>query len=135
MRNIRTSIFISLLGVFLLCGCKEKKTTGFEYLEHLVEEINIQSDKTFANGTILEKCEYKQGDSVFVFHVKVLDNRFDNVDGDSLKNSIAADLSSQKMHKLTNTLAKNAIGIKYIFEQNEKEIAIEFTPSELLKQK
>lgn len=58
MRNIRTSIFISLLGVFLLCGCKEKKTTGFEYLEHLVEEINTQSDKTFANGTILEKCEY-----------------------------------------------------------------------------
>ena len=135
MRNIRTSIFISLLGVFLLCGCKEKKTTGFEYLEHLVEEINTQSDKTFDNGTILEKCEYQQGDRVFVFQVKVPDNRFDNVDGDSLKNSIAADLSSQKMHKLTNTLAKNAIGIKYIFEQNEKEIAIEFTLPELLKQK
>lgn len=135
MRNIRTFIFISFLGISLLCCCKEKKATSFEYLEHLVEEINTQSDKTFANGTILEKCEYKQGDSVFVFHVKVPDNRFDNVDGDSLKNSIAADLSSQKMHKLTNTLAKNAIGIKYIFEQNEKEIAIEFTPSELLKQK
>lgn len=133
MRNLLTFIFIYLFGVVLFCGCKEKKATGFEYLEHLVEEINNQSDKTFANGTILERCEYKQGDSVFVFHVKVPDNRFDNVDGDSLKNSIAVDLSSQKMYKLRNTLAKNAVGIKYIFEQNEKEIIIEFTPSELLR--
>ncbi len=135
MRNIRTFIFIYLLGATIFCGCKEKKATGFGYLEHLVEEINTQTDKTFDNGTILEKCEYKQGDSVFVFHVKVPDHRFSNVDGDSLKSSIAADLSSQKMHKLTSTLAKNAIGIKYIFEQDEKEITIEFTPSELQKQK
>ena len=130
MKNFLTFVVISFVSAALFCGCKEKKTTGSDFLQHLVEEINNQADKTFANGTVLDSCEYKQGDSVFVFHVKVPDKRFDKVDGESLKNSVAAELSSKKMHKLTSTLAKHAIGIKYIFEQEDKEVVIEFAPSE-----
>ena len=130
MKKFLTFVVVSFVSAALFCGCKEKKATGSEFLQHLVEEINNQPDKTFTNGTVLDNCEYKQGDSVFVFHVKVPDNRFDKVDGDSLKNSVAAELSSKKMHKLTSTLAKHAIGIKYIFEQEDKEVVIEFAPSE-----
>lgn len=130
MKNFLTFVVVSFVSAALFCGCKEKKATGSEFLQHLVEEINNQPDKTFTNGTVLDNCEYKQSDSVFVFHVKVPDNRFDKVDGDSLKNSVAAELSSKKMHKLTSTLAKHAIGIKYIFEQEDKEVVIEFAPSE-----
>ena len=126
MKNFLTFVVISFVSAALFCGCKEKKTTGSDFLQHLVEEINNQPDKTFANGTVLDSCEYKQGDSVFVFHVKVPDKRFDKVDGDSLKNSVAAELSSKKMRKLTSTLAKHAIGIKYIFEQEDKEVVVEF---------
>jgi len=119
MKKFLAFVVISFVSVALFCGCKEKKATGSEFLQHLVVEINNQPDKTFANGTVLDSCEYKQGDSVFVFHVKVPDKRFDNVDGDSLKNSVAAELSSKKMHKLTSTLSKHAIGIKYIFQQSD----------------
>lgn len=135
MKKVLTLVLVSLVSAVLFCGCKEKIATGSEILQHLVEEINNQPDKIFANGTVLDKCEYKQGDSVFVFHVKVPDKRFDKVDGDSLKNSVAAELSSKKMHKLTSTLAKHAIGIKYIFEQEDKEVIVEFAPSEFSKQK
>lgn len=134
MKRVLTLVLVSLVSAVLFCGCK-KKATGSEILQHLVEEINNQPDKSFANGTVLDSCEYKQGDSVFVFHVKVPDKRFDKVDGDSLKNSVAAELSSKKMHKLTSTLAKHAIGIKYIFEQEDKEVIVEFAPSEFSKQK
>ena len=135
MKKVLTFIVVSFVSATLFCGCKEKKATGSEFLQHLVAEINSQPDKTFANGTVLDSCEYKQGDSVFVFHVKVPDNRFDNVDGDSLKNSVATELSTPKMHKLTSTLAKHAIGIKYIFEQENKEIIVEFVPSEFSAKK
>lgn len=128
--KLLTFVVVSFVSAALFCGCKEKNTSGSDLLQNLVEEINNQPDKTFTNGTVLDNCEYKQGDSVFVFHVKVPDNRFDKVDGDSLKNSVAAELSSKKMHKLTSTLAKHAIGIKYIFEQEDKEVVIEFAPSE-----
>lgn len=135
MKNLLTFVVISFVSAALFCGCKEKKTTGSDFLQHLVEEINNQADKTFANGTVLDSCEYKQGDSVFVFHVKVPDKRFDKMDGESLKNSVAAELSSKKMHKLTSTLAKHAIGIKYIFEQEDKEVVVEFAPSEFSAKK
>lgn len=135
MKKALTFVLVSLVSVTLFCSCKEKKSVGSEILQHLVEEINSQPDKTFANGTVLDKCEYKQGDSVFVFHVKVPDKRFDNVDGDSLKNSVSVELSSKKMHKLTSTLAKHAIGIKYIFEQEDKEVIVEFAPSEFSAKK
>ena len=130
MKKLLTFVVVSFVSAALFCGCKEKNTSGSDLLQNLVEEINNQPDKTFTNGTVLDNCEYKQGDSVIVFHVKVPDNRFDKVDGDSLKNSVAAELSSKKMHKLTSTLAKHAIGIKYIFEQEDKEVVIEFAPSE-----
>lgn len=48
---------------------------------------------------------------------------------------MAAELSSKKMHKLTSTLAKHAIGIKYIFEQEDKEVVVEFAPSEFSAKK
>ena len=96
MKNLLTFLVVSFVSAALLCGCKEKKATGSEFLQHLVEEINNQPDKTCANGTVLDSCEYKQGDSVFVFHVKAPDKRFDNVDGDSLKNSVAAELCLRK---------------------------------------
>lgn len=103
MKNFLTFVVISFVSAALFCGCKEKKNTGSDFLQHLVEEINNQPDKTFAN--------------------------------ESLKNSVAAELSSKKMHKLTSTLAKHAIGIKYIFEQEDKEVVVEFAPSEFSAKK
>ena len=59
MKNFLTFVVVSFVSVALFCGCKEKKTTGSDFLQHLVEEINNQPDKTFANGTVLDSCEYK----------------------------------------------------------------------------
>lgn len=66
MKNFLTFVVISFVSAALFCGCKEKKTTGSDFLQHLVEEINNQPDKTFANGTVLDSCEYKQA-TVYLF--------------------------------------------------------------------
>lgn len=47
MKNFLTFVVISFVSAALFCGCKEKKTTGSDFLQHLVEEINNQADKTF----------------------------------------------------------------------------------------
>lgn len=48
MKKFLTFVVVSFVSVALFCGCKEKKTTGSDFLQHLVEEINNQPDKTFA---------------------------------------------------------------------------------------
>lgn len=39
MKNFLTFVVISFVSAALFCGCKEKKTTGSDFLQHLVEEI------------------------------------------------------------------------------------------------
>lgn len=45
MKNFLTFVVTSFVSAALFCGCKEKKTTGSDFLQHLVEEINNQPDK------------------------------------------------------------------------------------------
>lgn len=84
---------------------------------------------------VLNKCEYKQGDSLFVYHIKVNDNRFNKVSADSIKSTLSRDLASPEMYKLTDVLVRNSIGLQYIYDSEKEVITIAFTPSELKQNK
>lgn len=112
-------------------SCKKQQNMDTIQLQSLVEQINENNDTILPNGNILSACDYKEGDSLFIYHIKVNDNRYDNVDVDSIKSSINKELKSEGMKKITNLLRKNNIGLKYSYETSSKEIDIVFSPEEL----
>ena len=130
MRNTLVIIIISVAFASLFSGCKQNNKYA-ERLQELAAQINAQPDKKLANGTILTKCEYNVGDSVFTYYIKVEDNRFDNVNTDSIKSSLYRRISSPQMKKLRNTLIKSNVGLQYVYDSASKQISIVFPPNEL----
>lgn len=130
MRNTLVIIIMSAVFASFMTGCKQNNKYA-ERLQELAAQINAQPDKELANGTILTKCEYNVGDSVFTYYIKVEDNRFDNVDTDSIKSSLSRRISSPQMKKLRNTLIKGNVGLQYIYDSASKKISIVFSPKEL----
>lgn len=131
---MKKSIFV-LISTFLICSifcsCK-KQSQDIETLQKIVEQINAKGDTELSNGTILTKCEYKEGDSLLTYYIKVKDKRFEKEVVDSIKNTLFKDLSSPEMSKLVGLLARNNIGIKYIYDTEDKDITIVFSHEELL---
>lgn len=130
MRHTIIITIISALFASIMTGCKQNNKYA-EKLHALAEQINAQPDKKLANGTILTKCEYNAGDSVFTYFIKVEDNRFDKIETDSIKASLARRIASPEMKKLRNTLIKGNVGLRYIYDSESKEITIVFSPQEL----
>ena len=130
MRNTLVIIIISVAFASLFSGCKQNNKYA-ERLQKLAAQINAQPDKKLANGTILTKCEYNVGDSVFTYYIKVEDNRFDNVNTDSIKSSLYRRIYSPQMKKLRNTLIKSNVGLQYVYDSASKQISIVFPPNEL----
>ena len=130
MRNTLVIIIISVAFASLFSGCKQNNKYA-ERLQELAAQINAQPDKKLANGTILTKCEYNVGDSVFTYYIKVEDNRFDNVNTDSIKSSLYRRISSPQMKKLRNTLIRSNVGLQYVYDSASKQISIVFPPNEL----
>ena len=64
MKKLIIFAAIAVLTAALCVSCKQKNK-DIELLQNFVEEINSQPGKDLANGTVLTKCEYKQGDSLF----------------------------------------------------------------------
>ena len=130
---MKKGLFFTFL-VFMLCtiisGCK-KQNQDLVSLQNIVEQINKKGETELPNGTVLTKCEYKEGDSLFTYYIKVNDKRFDNVPVDSIKNTVLKDLSSSEMKKLTNLLVRNMIGLQYVFDTDSKDISIVFSYDEL----
>lgn len=122
--------FLVCSVLYVLCGCK-KQNKDTALLQNIVEQINQKADTSLPNGTILNKCEYVEGDSLFTYYIKVDDNRYENVDVDSIKSSIGKELKSKEMKKISNVLCKNHIGLRYIYDTSTKEIEIVFSPEEL----
>lgn len=131
---MKKSIFV-IIGTFLICsvfcGCK-KQNKDIENLQKIVEQINANGETELSNGTILTKCEYKEGDSLLTYHIKVKDKRFDKEEIDSIKNALAKDISSPEMKKLVELLSRNGIGLKYVYDTDAKAITIVFAHEELL---
>lgn len=121
----------SFLICSVLCGCK-KQNRNLENLQKIVEQINAKSDTELSNGTILTKCEYKEGDSLLTYYIKVKDKRFEKEAVDSIKNTLLKDLSSPEMSKLVSLLVHNGIGLKYVYDTEDKDISIVFSHEELL---
>lgn len=121
----------SFLICSVLCGCK-KQNTNLENLQKIVEQINAKSDTELSNGTILTKCEYKEGDSLLTYYIKVKDKWFEKEAVDSIKNTLLKDLSSPEMSKLVSLLVRNGIGLKYVYDTEDKDISIVFSHEELL---
>ena len=111
MRKIIITIAVvcSILIIFSGCVSPDKETLQ---LQHLVEQINSNANDTLPNGVVLDKCEYKVGDSLLTYHIKVNDNRFDKVNADSLKSSIGRELKSSTMKKIACILSRNNIGLR-----------------------
>lgn len=127
-------IIVLTLGFLLLVsiGCKKKNNDSrLDAIAALVEKVNSTPNQKLSNGTILSKCEYKKGDSLFVYFIKVEDKRFDNITADSIKSSLISDLKSEEMKNISKTLKRNSIGIKYIFNTEKKDIEITLSPQEL----
>ena len=131
---MKKGLFV-LISLFLICsffsGCK-KQNQDLETLQKIVEQINAKSDTELSNGTILTKCEYKECDSLLTYYIKVKDKRFEEEPVDSIKNTLFKDLSSPEMSKLVGLLARNNIGIKYVYDTEDKDITIVFSHEELL---
>lgn len=115
-----------------LSGCKKQNKDTVQ-LQKLVEQINTKAETSLPNGTILSKCEYTDGDSLFTYYIKVNDNRYDNIDVDSIKASIRKELNSTEMRKLSNILFKNHIGLRYVYDTANRDIDIVFSPKELFQ--
>ena len=127
-------IIVLTLGFLLQVsiGCKKKNNDSrLDAIAVLVEKVNSTPNQKLSNGTILSKCEYKKGDSLFVYYIKVEDKRFDNITADSIKSSLISDLKSEEMKNISKTLKRNSIGIKYIFNTEKKDIEITLSPQEL----
>ena len=131
---MKTGIWI-LTFSFLICSifasCK-KRNQDIETLQNIVEQINAKGDTELSNGTILTKCEYKENDSLLTYYIKVKDKRFEKEVIDSIKNTLYKELSSPEMNKLVGLLARNNIGLKYIYDTEDKDITIVFSHEELL---
>ena len=131
---MKTGIWI-LTFSFLICSifasCK-KRNQDIETLQNIVEQINAKGDTELSNGTILTKCEYKENDSLLTNYIKVKDKRFEKEVIDSIKNTLYKELSSPEMNKLVGLLARNNIGLKYIYDTEDKDITIVFSHEELL---
>lgn len=134
MKKIFLLAIVPLLSVSLLSGCKQKNR-DLEQLQTFVEKLNEQPARTLGNGTLLQRCEYKEGDSLLTYRIKVDDERFVKVPIDTLKNAMAKQLVSPSMQKLVKILLRNSVGIQYIFETDGNEMTIVFPPSELTKYK
>lgn len=132
--TMKKELFI-VLSLFLICSvvcsCR-KQNQDLTTLQNIVEQLNAKSDTVLSNGTTLTKCEYKEGDSLLTYYIKVEDKRFDKEDIDSIKNALMKDFSSPGMKKLVGLLARNSIGLKYVYDTEDKDITIVFSHKELL---
>jgi hypothetical protein len=130
---MKKGLFV-LISLFLICSifcsCK-KQNQDIDNLQKIVEQINAKSETELSNGTILTKCEYKECDSLLTYYIKVKDKRFEEEPVDSIKNTLFKDLSSPEMSKLVGLLARNNIGIKYVYDTEDKDITIVFSHEEL----
>lgn len=128
MKKILSALLICFV-LLIPCGCK-KQNNDTALLQELVEQINQKGETSLSNGTILNKCEYVNSDSVFTYYIKVNDNRYEKVDVDSIKSAIRKELNSTEMKKISNILCKNHISLRYIYDTSNKEIEIVFSPEE-----
>lgn len=133
MKKLIIFAAIAVLTATLCVSCKQKNK-DIELLQNFVEEINSQPGKDLANGTVLTKCEYKQGDSLFTYRIKVSDDRFSNVAADSVMSTLSKKLTEPGMQKLVKILSRNSIGLQYVYEMEGNEMTVVFTPSELSTQ-
>lgn len=133
MKKIIATITLCI-AVLMVAGCKKQANggeAGTATLQKLAEKINSENDTTLQNGTKLTQCDYKAGDSIFTYQIQVDDNRYDKVNPDSLKMSIGAELVGTDKKAIATLLAKNNIGLKYVFTTPNQKIEIVFTPEEL----
>lgn len=123
-------IVIAIATVTSFCGCK-KQNKDLIALQTLVEQVNARSESELSSGMLLTKCEYKEGDSLLTYYIKVNDKRFENSNIDSIKQSLLNGMDSTGMKKVKSLLVRNSIGLRYIYDTEDKDITIVFSPNEL----
>lgn len=126
--------FMLLAATASLAGCKNTNTET-EQLQKFVEEINLRPNQKLPNGTILNKCEYKQGDSFLTYYISVPDNRLQGVNNDSLRAMLLKNLAIPEMRKLTKTLSSHKISLRYIYDMEKGQDTITFDHSVLYSAK
>lgn len=122
--------FVLIIVASVTCSCK-KQNKDLLTLQTLVEQVNTNEGIELSNGTLLTKCEYKEGDSLLTYYIKVKDKRFEDSNIDSIKKSILSGMDSTGLKKVKPLLVRNSIGLRYIYDTEDKDITIVFSPDEL----
>lgn len=131
MRTLFGAIVIGILGMSVMMSSCKKGNESAERLARFAQEINQAPDKDLANGTVLTGCQYNVGDSVFTYQIKVSDNRFDNLELDSIKRNFEKTVKSPGMSKIVNLVSKANLGLRYTLVLPDKEVSVDFPHSEL----
>jgi len=129
-KNLYKITTISIMLLFILPSCK-KKNEAADRLVQFAKEINNAPVKELSNGTLLTGCNFNDGDSIFIYQIKVPDNRYDNLETDSIKRNFEKTVKSEGMSKIVNLLDKANVGLRYNLSLPEKEVIIDFHHSEL----
>ncbi len=130
MKQFIFTFVIAVATIFAVCSCK-KQNKDLIALQTLVEQVNTKPESELPNGMILTKCEYKEGDSLLTYYIKVKDKRFENHNIDSIKRNILNGMDSTGMKKVRKLLVRNSIGLRYIYDTEDKDITIVFSSDEL----
>lgn len=130
MRKFLIVLLIPVLLLALLNGCK-KTVSEQDQIAHYVEKENSQANKVLENGLVFLSCKYTKGDSLLTYHLKVVDNRFDKANPDSIKDNIVRDLKSPQNSKLTKMFIRSSMSLKYILDFEDKELDFIIPVSEL----
>lgn len=137
MKKYWSLAVVVILVVLAMVGCKKKTNPQLLGMEKFAAAANDSAGKVLPNGQIFRRIDYKAGDSVFVYHIEVGDDRLNKLTSDSVRAVVKEDLSSPKMKKLITVLVKNSIGLQYIYEVRKSgengtsEVVVRFTPAEL----
>lgn len=130
MKKLFNIVLLALFLLYIPMGCK-KTDESQTRLAGFAKELNNSEEKTLETGNILTGCDYIVGDSLFVYRIKVPDNRYDKLDADSLKNIFVKDVKSVGMSKVVRLLNRANVGIMYRLKLPDNEVVVIFTPAEI----
>lgn len=132
MKKICVFALSAMLLTTTFVGCKKNKNNADkDKLKAFVENLNSHPGVDLPNGTVLDRCDYAPGDSLLVYHIKVNDKRFEEVEADSIKTMLRKEWSVPDMHVLVSMLKRNNIGVQYVYTTDNNEIRVTLGPAEL----
>lgn len=132
MKKILSILAVTIILLSFGSACKKQDENSLRLVSY-ANGINERPNRLLSDSTILKKSQYIEGDSVFIYFIKVPDSRYDQLGHDSIKKIYSNSLKTEKMRKIVNILKYSNVGARYDIELPQKEISIIFSPSEIVE--